>query len=309
METKSDAASDISDEERNILLLIAYWMNGNTMLFGGEQRQIATHRERPLKEMLEGTGYPNRDDGTHLKFNLRFSDHKYAHEQLIEKGFLREQYVCRRKIDWVPTEQGLRAIHNHLKPWSEYLRPDWANDDDSGPLFGDPNEGLLHRKGVEILVRQCRYRPWTDDGRNRPGGYPTKEPVERYPNDEFGNPCHDLHVSTVDYAPGLGVEIITENNNYDYLLNKWERFSDKERNTIWVFDGRETACKFFNKLDRENYIKLDRGQFDHFDSWSAQAINNKIERSIQDPTSHRVHTINGLFKSDEAKLQALIDSR
>ena len=71
-----------------------------------------------------------------------------------------------RKLDWRPTQQGRQAIRDVLKPWGGNLRPDWADATDSGPLYGDPNEGVVHRTGVEIAGRMFPAMPWAEDIEN-----------------------------------------------------------------------------------------------------------------------------------------------
>lgn len=288
----------LREPDLHILFLITYWMNGNSFSIRGEYRSIGTHHELPLEDMFRGTTWT-------------YTDYKDAHKRLLDKGFLEERYICRRKIDWVPTEQARRAINDCLEPWEDNLRPPWADNTDEGPLFGDPNAGLLHKKGVEAAARQLRHQPWTDDGTDRPGEQPTKEPLTWYPNDDGGHACHDLHLSTIDHMNDWGIEVITKNNNRGYLVNKWEKFAQEDRHTWWIFDDRTTACMFFNELDRRDLFWLDNGRFQNSDNWSAKAINQKLWRSIENHDGHHasdlVHTVTGILGTNREKVQTLFE--
>lgn len=283
----------IREPELHILSTVTYWFNGRSLTIRDEERQIATHPELPLKEMLRGTTY-------------NYDDHRAAHERLLANDILEEGYICRRKIDWIPTEQGIRAIRDCLEPWNEELRPEWADDSDDGPIFGDPNETLLHRKGVEIAGDMIPWMPWTTTG---PHGEP--HGVTWYPENSRGEPCHDLHIKTNERMTNLGVEVITANNNTDYLVNKWERYASEDRTTLWIFDNRDTACQLFNALDKRSRIYLDGGQFRNYSNWSASAINQKLWRSEENHSggdiSDLVHTVTGLLNGDRDKIQSLFE--
>ena len=300
MENQTNKASfwGLREPELHILFLITYWINGNSISIRGENRHIGTHYELPLEDMFRGSTWT-------------YTSHEDAHKRLLDNSFLDEQYVCRRKVDWVPTEQGRRAINHCLEPWADDLRPYWADKTDKRPYFGDPNAGLLHRKGVEAAASQIRHRPWADDGTDRPGRRPLKEPLTWYPNDDDGQACHDLHLSTIEHMNDWGIEMITKSNNRDYLVNKWQRFASEDRNTWWIFDNRTTACMLFNELHRRDQFWLDNGPFQNPDNWSAKAINQKLWRSIENHdgahASDLVHTVTGILGVDREKVQSLFE--
>lgn len=287
-----------SESELHILYVVTYWLNGNSVTIRDEPRRVGTHYELPLEDMFRAPPWT-------------YANHEDSHQQLLDNGLLNEGYICRRKIAWIPTEQGLRVIRDCLEPWEDRLRPPWADETDEGPLFGDPNEGLLHRKGVEAAAKQLRHRPWADDGTDRPDGRPTKEPLTWYPSDDGGHACHDLHLSTIDRMNDWGIEVITESNNLDYLANKWKRYAHEDRNTWWIFDNRTTACMLFNELDRRDLFWLDNGRFQNPENWSAKAINQKLWRSINshegDHASDLVHTVTGILGADQEKIQSLFE--
>lgn len=280
----------IGPAEAKILLVITYWFNGKSLNFRGEDRRIGTHHDLPLEDLFQGT-------------QSDYSDHEAAHGRLLANDILKEQYVCRRKIDWAPTEQGIRAIRDCLEPWDDRLRPEWADETESGPIYGDPNEGLVHRKGVEVAANELPKNAWTYDHRGRHYG------MCYYPEDDRGEACHDLHIQTADHLQNIGVEILTSNNNTDYLVEKWERFAQEDRITFWLFDGRDTACRMFNALDRRGRLYLDSGPFNNPANWSAQAINHKLWRSESNyrrtEISDVIHTVTGVLEGDEKHLHKL----
>lgn len=283
----------VREPEARILRVITHWFNGNPLKIRGEERTIGSHHDLPLEELFRGVSW-------------EYERHEAAHNRLLDNGLLQEEYVCRRKIDWGPTQQGLQAIRECLEPWADTVRPDWANETDDGPLFGDPNEGVTHRKGVEVAGRMIPARPWAwSMKRNgRPYG------VEWYPTDTRGESCHDLHVDTNELMDDVGVEVVTDNNNTDRLVNKWKRLQKEDRLTLWLFDRRETACRLWNELDYRGEFYLD-GQFRKHENWSAKAINRKIWRSSntyrERPAGDLIQTVTGLLEGDGDTIQELFE--
>lgn len=283
----------IREPEIRVLMVITHWFNGLPLTIRGEERRLATHHERPLEELFRASPWD-------------YALHEDAHQRLLANDLLQEEYVARRKIDWAPTEQGRQAIRDCLKPWSEKLRPEWADESADGPLFGDPNEGVLHRKGVEIAGDVLPRMAWAWSMENNGRVYG----VEWYPTDSRGEACHDLHVDTNEWMDDIGVEVIISSNNTDYLVSKWERHQDEDRLTFWIFDRRETACRLWNELDSRGQFYLD-GQFRQHGNWSAEAINRKLWRSSNtyrgEPAGDLVHTVTGLLEGDKETIQTLVE--
>ncbi|MFC7027198.1 hypothetical protein ACFQJ5_05655 [Halomicroarcula sp. GCM10025324] len=283
----------IRKPEIRVLLVITSWFNGRPVTIRGEKRKLATHHEPSLEGLFRASQWD-------------YESHADAHQRLLNNDLLQEEYVARRKIDWSPTEQGRQAIRDCLKPWGDYVRPEWADERDSGPLYGDPNEGLLHRKGVEIAGTVLPWMAWAFDIEHPSEPYG----VEWYPNDNRGEACHDLHVDTNEWMDDVGVEVITSSNNLDHLVSKWSRYQDEDRLTFWIFDTRETACQLWNALDSRSHFYLD-GRFNHHSNWSAKAINRKIWRSSdkyrEEPAGDLVHTVTGLLEGDRDTIQELFE--
>lgn len=281
----------IREQEIRVLLLITHWFNGHALTIRGEERRLATHHDLPLADLFRGCQWD-------------YDHHEHAHQRLLANNLLQDEYVARRKIDWSPTEQGRQAIRDCLKPWSEEMRPEWADESADGPLFGDPNEGLLHRKGVEIAGHELPKMAWTHKPNGRPYG------MTWYPANDRGEPCHDIHLRTNDRMTDVGVEVITANNNTDYLVDKWKRYASEDRDTFWIFDNRDTACRLFNELDHRRFFYLD-GQFQGTSNWSANAINRKIWRSAsiyqENDLGDLVHTVTGLLEGDGDTIQSLFE--
>lgn len=281
----------IRKEGMRILFLVGQWLNGFSLPIRGEKKRISTHPEPRLKEIFRAT-------------KADYKTHETAHERMLDVGLLKEDYVCRRKIDWMPTELGLRALRDCFNSYSDQLKPSWAEGHHNGPLFGDPNEGLVHRKGVAIAAKMLPKQAWAHDIDRTPYG------VEWYPKDERGKQSYDLHVVTNEWSDDIGVEVITESNNRDHLVDKWKRFQNKDEVTFWVFDNRETACKMWNELDKRDVFHLD-GQFNNYANWSAKAINHKVWRSSQQCRGKRaydiIQTVTGLLEGDDDTIYDLFD--
>lgn len=284
----------IREPERRVLFVITQWFNGLPLEIRGETRRIGTHHDLPLEELFRGSPW-------------NYESHQHAHERLLNNDLLQEEYVCRRKIDWGPTQQGLKAIREVLEPWSDQVSPDWASARSTGPLHGDPNEGTLHRKGVEVAGHMLPKMPWTHDHRGMSHG----EGLVWYPTDRRGEACHDLHIDTNEWMDHVGVEVVTDSNNTDRLVDKWNRLQDEDRLTLWIFDRRETACKLWNELDYRSEFYLDGGQFRGVENWSAEAINHKLWRSSNtyrgEPAGDLIQTVTGLLEGDKDTIQNLFE--
>jgi len=282
----------IREREMHVLMVITHWFNGNHLTIRDEKRQLGTHYELPLEDLFRAHEWD-------------YESHQQAHERLLSNDLLKEEYVARRKIDWSPTEQGRQAIRDCLKPWSDQLRPWWADEDESGPLFGDPNEGTLHRKGVETAALVFSGVSWAYDiGTGRSYG------IERYPEDERGEACHDVHIRTNEHTTNVGIEVVTSSKNLGHLVSKWHRYQDRDRRTLWLFDRRETACRLWNKLDGRGDFYLD-GRFTDYGNWSAKATNRKIWRSSQEfrgePAGDLVQTVTGLLEGRANTIHELFE--
>lgn len=282
----------IRDSDIPVLLVITHWFNGRSLAIRGEKRRLGTHHELRLEDMFRGTQWD-------------YEQHADAHQRLLENGFLQEEYVARRKIDWSPTKQGRKAIQTCLTPWDDMLRPKWASESSVGPLYGDPDKGLYHRKGVEVAGKVLPQIVQDNDP-DTPQVHPRG--VEWYPNRHADEACHDLHIDTDGWLGNIGVEVITHTDNLGHFISKWQRYQKEDRLTFWIFDGRKTACQLWNALDSRQHFYLD-GQFNNHGNWSAKPINHKIWRSSkkyrEEPAGDLIHTVTGLLEGDKESLTGL----
>ncbi|WP_138005719.1 hypothetical protein [Halalkalirubrum salinum] len=293
----------IGKPELQILYIITYYLNNNPLSIDGEDRRISTHHDLPLEDMFLGIEEP-------------YEEYERPHMRLLNNGLLQEEYVCRRKIDWAPTQEGRQAIRDVLHPWSDELQPSWAEESvykihtydrsGRGPLFGDPNEGVTHRKGVEVAGWVLQSMAWTYDmDMEMPYG------LEWYPTDRRGESCHDLHVKTNEYMNDVGVEVVTDSNNMDRLVKKWKRFQKENRTNLWIFDRRETACKMYNALYKSGDYALAGRQFRNYSNWSAKLINEKVWKSSevypQNEANDVIQTVTGLLEGRGDMLQNLFE--
>jgi hypothetical protein len=272
-----------------LLVVITAWINGVEFETDAGKRHIGRNRDPKLNELCRW-------------FGTEYSRLQEAHESLLQRDVVEEKYVCRRKVDWAPTSRGRKVIREVLHPQLNDIEPRWADEDDRGPLYGDPNAGVIHRKGVEIANNMFPGMAWAYEIGGRPYG------VQRYPTDNGGKSCHDIHIDTEERWEDVGVEVITNNNNRDRLVKKWKRFQSENRLTFWIFDERQTACKLWNELHDRGVTKLD-GRFSNKSNWSAEAINQKIWRSSKQYnnklTKDIVQTVTGLFEGDKDTIQNL----
>jgi hypothetical protein len=126
---------------------------------------------------------------------------------LLDRDLLKRDWLWRRKVNWLPTEEGLRAIRSIFPEAGESLRPEWADESETGPIYGDPNEFLTHPKGVEAIVHFLKEIPWA-------------KRVYYYPQALSGNEAGDLRVRTPDSTLDWEVEVLCGSNNTDQWIEK-----------------------------------------------------------------------------------------
>lgn len=280
MDTARARFYGLNDHQIDILHVVIRWYNSKTFRFENEKRHISMHQELPLRDMFDA-------------LPIDYDDYEEAHQSLLDRGFLKHDWIGRRKIDWLPTEQGLRAIRDTFKGQVDKLRlrPNWAHENDDGPIFGDPNELLYHRKGVDAAGRRFENISWV-------------RYVSWYPQVDLSKETPDLHVSLPQHSADWNVEVLTSTNNIEHWLTKWNRLRKGHRKVFWIFENRTTMCSFFNTLHDRGEYNLEGGQFSKpYKNWSAKAVTRKLWRSKDrdDPYAEAgdlAHTITGVFESD-----------
>ncbi|AHG05691.1 hypothetical protein HALDL1_00855 (plasmid) [Halobacterium sp. DL1] len=162
---------------------------------------------------------------------------------LEEKGFITQETVMRRNY-WGLTEKGKAAV------------PTFFEEFDT-----DPNESITHRIGVQLADMYLR---------NIAVGYNTRG-VRTYQSiDEF-DPAKTFDViaySKDDHEPRVRVEVERESNNYDAVVDDFEKLRDAGYHdaphytgaAFWVFPRRSTAYKIINLLIDRDLISLRNGK-------------------------------------------------
>jgi hypothetical protein len=172
------------------------------------------------------------------------------------------------------------------------------------PLFGTFDGRRLRLLLRERRDAECRRVLDLVLGTGAPYG------IERYPENDRGEACHDVHIRTNEYTTNVGVEVVTSSKNLDHLISKWKRYQNRDRLTLWLFDRRETACRLWNKLDAQGDFYLD-GRFSDYGNWSAKATNRKIWRSSKEfrgkPAGDLVQTVTGLLEGRIDTIQELFE--
>ncbi len=271
---------ELNAEQVDILFLAAWWYNGKPLGIDGEQYRMGTDHEMRMEEMFRAWE------------SEEYRWHEPAHDELLERGLLREEYICRRKIDWVLSETALRAIRDMFRPRVEALdlRPEWAGEGADGPIFGDPNELLLHRKGVEVAAASLGMLAWCAG-------------VEFYPSSGGDGEVADLVIRRRGDWPDWSVEVLTDTHNSAQWTAKWRAYSASDRNVLWVFEDRGTMCRFFNMLSNAGEYSLDGGVFSKpYSNVSAAAVTRKLWRSKslnegRGEAGDLAQTITGVFEA------------
>lgn len=267
-----------------LLLAIGAWMNDFSCHMGSEKRRISTSPEpKSLRDLTEGI--------LDVEWNEQL---EHQRENMRSSGYFQERTVCRKVIEWYPTPRCLKAL-NHVHNENENLRPSWAHKKRTPPLFGDPSENLLHRKGVLSVARKLTKLTPVKKGR-----------MELYPPTPIGKAMPDIIVRPENLHPWV-VEVACENNDVARVAQK-VAYLMRSDYAVWVVvENRKTAAKIFNKLHDENFIEWhgERIQTRRAKNWPASAMNEKLRKTVQ-PTDQSelvmVQGITGVIDADPKRV-------
>lgn len=276
----------LREQEFDILVPIAGWFCGVSFPFGEGERAIGTHYEPDIEALCE---------------SLNYSFDRDAFERLRERGYLETQFICRRQVEWVPTQQARDVINEFVVYNGDAVELQGADSDRSGFLRGRANESLLHRKGVATIRAAMEADSSLRD---------SDAPIEEYSVRE-GRRRQDLCFRTVDRMDDMGVEVVTSTDSVSGLIDKWQDFLEIPGFTVWIFDSRETACELFNELHREEVFQLDGGLCREPSTRNPTVMNGKLRRSWCDGASGSVspvmNTITAVFEADGNKIDEVVN--
>lgn len=273
----------LTDRAQIILLAtICLWLNGHKFQLGGSDWSIGSHKEPPLMELVKAGPIQLTEELV-----------TEAHEALLKRGVLKEDYLCKRKVDWLITENGYTIINNVLSPTPE-LYPSWVQDHCkiTGPLVTQKNELHHHHKGVarvEYLGERLDFI----------------ENVGKNPRDGTIF-APDLFLMTSSNYPDWAVEMIVKKNEFEECVKKWNQLARGDFRVLWVFDTRKKMISVFNEFHRGNLTNLPRGLFTgKADSWSAKTVTERLieankssEHSSE--AAHLTCTLTALVENDSS---------
>jgi DNA-binding PadR family transcriptional regulator len=163
--------------------------------------------------------------------------------ELEEKDFITQETVMRRKY-WGLTEKGKAAVPKMI-----------------AELDPDPNESITHRIGVHLADVYFRNIP-TDYNTHFTSEY---ESINGF---DSAKTFDVIAYSEDDREPRVRVEVERESNNYDAVVEDFQKLRDAGYiNTphytgiaFWVFPRRSTAYKIINLLIDRDLINLRNGK-------------------------------------------------
>ncbi|WP_248516916.1 hypothetical protein [Salinarchaeum laminariae] len=277
----------LREQDFDILVPIAGWFCEASFPFGEGERAIGTHYEPSIEALCESLNYTLDHD---------------AFERLRERGYLETQFICRRQVEWVPTQHARDVINEFMVHTGDTVELKPADPDRSGFLRGWENESLLHRKGVATVRATMEADSSLRD---------SDAPIEEYSVRE-GRRRQDLCFRTVDTMDDMGVEVVTSTDSVNDFIDKWQDFLDIPGFTVWIFDSRQTACRMFNELHREDVFQLAGGLCREPSTWNSTAMNEKLRRSWCDrdsgSASPLMNTITAVFEADGNKIDEVVNT-
>ena len=266
----------------NLLATICLWLNGYNFRIGNADWSIGSRKEPPLMELVKAG-----------QIQLTEEAATEAHTALLNRGLLKEDYLCKRKVDWLITENGHTVINNVLHPTSA-LYPSWVRDHSeiTGPLVTQKHELHHHHKGVARVEHLGEQLDFIEQVRKNPRDGKIVAP--------------DLFLLTSSKYPDWAVEMIVEANKFGECVEKWNQLARGDFRVLWVFDSRTAMFDFYNSLHRDDLINLPKGPFSgHPDAWSAKTVTERLieankssEHSSE--AAHLTCTLTALVENDSS---------
>jgi hypothetical protein len=256
-----------------ILICVSYWFNGYSFEIHNGKRNIGSDHEPTIRQLCSAR-------------NWWSEAHESEFKRLRANGFFKTPgedenavYIAARRCKWLPTEKCFRFIREILYDVEE-MYPFWVLDEHTGPpTFRDGPEHMTHRKGVLASYWGFKQLNHVSSG-------------DLYPRYDSRQVLPDLVLSS--HGSRLArVEVLSDHNNRDSWISKWDAWRSRQDDpTVWVFERREEAARFFNHLINQGKIELDRGRFrGDLSNWSTDRINRRLQRSRKGSPAYASHDV------------------
>lgn len=257
----------------DILFCITGWFNGRGFEIHDRKTSIGRDHEPTLRQLCSSE-------------NMWSDTHESEFKRLRANGLFKKPdedenavYIAARTCNWLPTEKCFRLIKKVLYD-VEGIYPTWTLEEHTGPpTFRDGSEHMTHRKGV--LTARSAFGQLT-----RVSG------LDLYPRYNSRQVLPDL----VLFSHGsrlARVEVLSDHNKRDSWVSKWDAWRSPQADpTVWVFERREEAARFFNHLINKGKIELDGGRFrGELSNWSTDRINRRLQRSRTGHPAYESHDV------------------
>ncbi|WP_248516915.1 hypothetical protein [Salinarchaeum laminariae] len=276
----------------NLLLVALGWYNGRSFTIADEKHQIGSHYEPALEDLCLSKG---------LEYDPE------AHERLLGAKWFTEETICRRKVDWVPTQEGLEKMEIACEEHAEHVRPRWRGGRSRhSPVAGDDGESLLHRKGVEIARQQLDFYwlfPLPPDKMNKHG-------LNMYPRNQDEERTLDIEITTSDNFGPWGAEVVTRDEDYFDVMKKWRNVTQMDRRVVWLFEDRVHACKILNRVHEQNMFKFRNGKIRKPQNWAVRNLNRRVwkaQKNFADRNGNIVHTVTGMLEASQDEIKTYFE--
>ena len=264
--------SPFSKPQLDILYAAGRYYNGTPFYRDGQNHRLGQTQLPDIQTLLDAP-----DD----RWSETYAD---ALDDLVDTGLLRgsddPEYIRGRPVKWTPTRSGRGAIGDLFFDEFSERYPDRVFHYHSG-LVGDWDESLTHREGVEIAYS---FQSKAAEAKLQDDNSEVTPPLVRYPGEHGGGHARpDIHSLVPEGEAGwdFAVEVITDHNDRESLVSKYQWFTQRYDNVWWVFDKRKTAVRSLSYLhtSSETDVRLVNAPYSNPENYSLGKISSYLRRS------------------------------
>ena len=180
-----------------------------------------------------------------------------------DAGFVGQSYILQKRIEWDPKLAAIAFMGQLFGGvYSEYTS---AARPDSGPVYGDPNESLTHRLGVELGYEIAQLQDWNPV--RYPGASNSARPDLRATIQADGN------------TSVVHLEALTDHNNAKMLDRKRELMQRMDGTCSWMFENRQHATRALNYWCESSTLDLINAPYSNAGNHAFSKLNEYIARS------------------------------
>lgn len=239
----------------DVLWVITLYYNGIPIQHNNRVYQIGRHKPPELQDLL---GCSDSDWE---------STYKLVYKRLEAEGHLNRSggnapTILRRKVPWAPSDAMLDLASDFFGDHIEEMILKRTYNPTKGHK-GDNFELLTHRTIVEHASSYFHKYNW--EYREYYDG------LELPKVDLFAFDPHREH-------PPMVVEVITDHNDNDMILDKYDIFEQENFYYLWVFETREQAAEALTDLCWNSRFRANNAPYPNAENYSISRLNENIKK-------------------------------